>query len=512
MTLSIMDIVNMPELGTRILSGRAGAGRPVRWAHVCELADPTEWLGEGDLLMTTGLGIPRDPSAQRLYATALAQAGLAGMMIGKDMQAPADLGALRQAADELGFPVLMTDYGVPFASVTRAVIDAQRAEEFARRTAITRVYASARLAIEGIALPDLLARLAQDVGAELVLWEPQTRQPWLPRGAVLPDRLHEALARQKPDASHTQPTVRRLALADGEALAIALPSRRKCLLLAFRRGRDLLDYSLLNHIAAVLGIALERLHVENERAMRQGAELLDDLLNQRLTRQQAGKRLAQSGIRLETAHLAIARRGGLSLSDWAALFERCETPLLLSPQGDGLMLLIPAGTTAAAAALIDASIGLSAPVGYFERLAEALREARLALTHADAARPLVLYADVADILPWLPQNLDEARETFRRVLGPLAAHDDQSRAALLPTLKAFLEENRSWQAAAARLHIHKASLTYRIRKIEALTGRSFSSTGDVAALWLALQAAEILGLPGAAGRSPQSPKRTPDHG
>ena len=32
----------------------------VLWAHVCELADPTQWLGEGDLLMTTGIGIPAE--------------------------------------------------------------------------------------------------------------------------------------------------------------------------------------------------------------------------------------------------------------------------------------------------------------------------------------------------------------------------------------------------------------------------------------------------------------------
>lgn len=511
MTLSIMDIVNMPELGTRLLSGAAGAGRLVRWAHVCELADPTEWLGEGDLLMTTGLGIPRDGQAQRDYARALAQAGLAGMMIGENMQAPADLHALQDTAEDLGFPVLMTEYGVPFASVTRAVIDAQRAEEFERRNAITRIYASARLAIEGMGLDALLARLSADVRADLILWDPQAQQVWLPRDCDLPAQLHDMLRQQKPDAGKAQPLVRRFALEDGEMLGVLIPSRRRCVLLAHRRGRDLLDYSLLNHISAVLGIAMERRQVEHERAIRLGSELLEDLLNQRLTRQQAGKRLAQFGMRLDGAHMAVARRGGLSLPEGAVLFERWDRPLLLSPQGTELFLLLPAGSAEGVQAILGADMGLSAPVGYFERLAESLREARLAVTHADAGQPLVAYADVADNLPWLPQNLDEARETFRRVLGPLAEHDEESRAALLHTLKVFLEQNRSWKEAAARLNIHKASLTYRIRRIEALTGRSLSSTADVAALWLALQAAEILGLPQVAGRKPDAKKRISPH-
>ncbi|RJL12327.1 PucR family transcriptional regulator [Paracoccus siganidrum] len=495
MSLRIADIIDIPELRTRLLSGSEGAGRLVRWAHVCELPDPTEWLGEGDLLMTTGIGIPADPAAQRRYVEALAQAGLSGMMIGEDMQAPADLRALRDRAGELGFPVLMTHYGVPFASVTRAVIDARRSEEFERSQAIARIYVSARIAIEGIDLEALLHRLEEDVQARLMLWDPQTQQPWLPRGRELPEKLGEALRQQKLDPPHSQPMVRRYPLEEGEVLGIGIPSRRKCVLLVRRSGRDVLDYGLLNHLSAVLGIALERLHVENERAIRLGSELLEDLLNNRLTRQQAGKRLAPFGIALDSAHLAVARRGGLSLPDWAALFERSDAPVLLCPQGDELWLLLPEDSAPAVQAVLEAGMGLSDQVGYFERLAEAFSEARLAAAHAGADRPVVFYAQIADKLPWLPQNLDEARETFRRVLGNLAEHDEESRASLLYTLKIFLEQNRSWQATAEKLHIHKTSLTYRIRRIEALTGRSLGNTGDVVALWLALQAAEILGLP-----------------
>ena len=90
-------------------------------------------------------------------------------------------------------------------------------------------------------------------------------------------------------------------------------------------------------------------------------------------------------------------------------------------------------------------------------------------------RPVVHHAQIADRLPWLPQSIEEARDTFRRILGPVAAHDEQSNARLLHTLRVFLEQNRSWQAAAGVLHIHKTSLTYRIRRVEELTGRSLST-------------------------------------
>jgi len=510
-----MDIVNMPELRTRLLCGSEGSERLVRWAHVCELPDPTEWLGEGDLLMTTGIGIPKNSGAQGRYVESLAQAGLAGMMIGENMQAPDDLQVLQDTAERLGFPVLMTHYGVPFASVTRAVVDTQKNEELERRNAITRIYISARMAIEGFELEFLLHRLEEDVQAELVLWDPLTRQPWLPKEASLPEKLLKALEHQIPDVADSQPVVRRYALEDGEVFGISIPSRRKCVLLARRDGKGFLDYSLLSHITAVFGLALERRHAEKERFFRAGSELLDDLLHDRLSRQQASKRLTQFGIPLDTAHMVVVRRGGLSLADCVMLFGRSDISVLLHPQGEELLLLSPPGSASTVHDLLEANLGLSDQIGYAERLPEALREARLAVAHADSDKRVVFYADVADKLPWLPQNLDEAREIFRRVLGNVAEHDEESRASLLYTLKIFLEQNRSWQTTAAKLHIHKTSLTYRIRRIEALTGRSLNNTPDVTALWLALQAAEILGLPQITGKNtekekggPQAPKRT----
>ncbi|MCD2180324.1 PucR family transcriptional regulator [Rhizobium sp. C1] len=494
MPLRIMDIINTPELRSRVVSGEQGLDRIVRWAHVCELADPTKWLGDGDLLMTTGIGIPADPGAQSRYVESLAKAGLAGMMIGENMQAPSDLEALRKTAEQLGFPLLLTHYGVPFASVTKAVVDATRLEEFERRNAIARVCISARMAIEGLDLEALLRRLEKDVHADLYLWDPQAQELWLPRQVELPEKLREALCQQKPDSQDSQLVVRRHALEDGEVLAISIPSRRGYVMLARRAGQDYLDYSLVNYMSAVLGIALERLHVESERALRAGSELMDDLLNARLSPRQATKRLESFNIELETAHLAVTARGRLQFAEWALLFERLDAPFLLSPQGDELLLLLPAESAQAIQDALGSPMGLSDPIDQTDRLTEAIREARLALAHTNPGQLVVLHERVVDRLPWLPQNLDEATQTFRHVLGNLADHDEESRASLLYTLKIFLEQNRSWQSTAEKLHIHKTSLTYRVRRIEALTERSLNSTADVTALWLALQAGEILGL------------------
>ncbi len=180
MPQSIRHLIALPELRSRLLSGAGGLDRPVRWAHVCELDDPTEWLGEGDLLMTTGLGIPSEAERQRRYVRRLAEAGLAGMMIGENMEAPSDLDALRETAEALGFPLILTHYGVPFAAVTRAIVDAGQKDEYERRNALARIYESARLSMQGLGLPALLQRLGKDVRSSLYLIVPDTLAAWRP--------------------------------------------------------------------------------------------------------------------------------------------------------------------------------------------------------------------------------------------------------------------------------------------------------------------------------------------
>ena len=89
------------------------------------------------------------------------------------------------------------------------------------------------------------------------------------------------------------------------------------------------------------------------------------------------------------------------------------------------------------------------------------KEARWALGVAEAEnRMLVRYGEQTALL--LPQSVTEAQALVSRILGPLIAHDTEHGTAYVDTLRAVLRHNRSWQLAAAELHIHKQTLGYRI--------------------------------------------------
>lgn len=489
MPFCIQDILDNATLRTRVLAGSAGSTRALRWAHVCELTDPSEWLGEGDLLMTTGMGIPKAPQEQTTYLQRLYLARVAGIMIGENMLAPGDLSALLDAADASGIPVLMTHYSVPFSAVTRAIIDATRQEEHERRSAVARVYESARIGLQGLGLPGLLKRLAVDTRSELYLFDALSLEPWQTGITQLPPAWRGALAKRRDIGD----SVSRCHAEGKDGLVMALPSLARCKILAI--GSTLIDYGLLHHLVAVLGIELERIQADHQRLLRIGSELLDDLIQVRISEQAASERLVQLDCPAQLACIACARPTQALPAHWQEGIRRNGVNMLIRSQGNEVIVLLANGAYAGELqAQLGCSVGVSDPLDKPSRTTEALREARLALAHCTDGRPLVEYVNAQDEQSWLPASLQEAERVHRRILGSLIDYDAQQGGQLQRTLRVFLELNRSWQKASERLNVHKQTLVYRVRRIEEVTGRSLDSTEDVTLLWIALRAAQIAGI------------------
>lgn len=82
---------------------------------------------------------------------------------------------------------------------------------------------------------------------------------------------------------------------------------------------------------------------------------------------------------------------------------------------------------------------------------------------------VVLYRDLA--VPALASVDSELAATFvHRVLGPLAGTDDAAQRAA-EALSIYLDESRSRTKAAARLHVHPNTVTYRVQQAERILGR-----------------------------------------
>ncbi len=129
--------------------------------------------------------------------------------------------------------------------------------------------------------------------------------------------------------------------------------------------------------------------------------------------------------------------------------------------------------------------------------AAAYRVARGALMLRRAARPGGL-VDVRDLglAALLLENgtPDTLRRFARNLLRPVVANDALRGGDLVPTLRVWLAEGCSTQATAQTLVIHPNTVSYRLARIEQLTGRSLRKIDTRLDLQVALTVRDIVRL------------------
>ena len=138
--------------------------------------------------------------------------------------------------------------------------------------------------------------------------------------------------------------------------------------------------------------------------------------------------------------------------------------------------------------------GVSEPYSGLEHTPAAVRQARLArVTATTGGREVVRFGHVP-IGVLLASATEAATGVAQAILGPVLALPSQEAGLLLGTLKIWFEEDGATSTAAQRLHVHRNTVRYRLRRVEELTGRSLTRPAGVAELHLALEASRILHL------------------
>ncbi|NJC71444.1 hypothetical protein HC031_17220 [Planosporangium thailandense] len=497
MAITVRELVGVPSLGTRVVAGAAGLDRRISWAHVCELPEPWQWLGDGELLMTTGIGVPADAKSQADYVTELSAAGVVGIAIGDRMKSPDLHTEMFAAADSAGLPLLLTQAEVPFVALARAVANANAREEQARLATTERLYQHMRSLSQVDETPRLLAGLGVELGASLTLVSPGATI-----GAGGGDAASPAVAAALAQLASAQPRPGSavIRLQDG-ALAVRLPGLQATTLVAVPLPGHLLDIGLVQHAAAVVSAQRSAATAGRERARRLGTSLLARMIDGSIDSAMALDELVERRLGGRRVVAVTAVDGG-SDAVWADLHHRFDDagiPNALLSRGRLHVALLPEHEEALTV-LVDAlppsaRVGVSGPIDRVADTRAALLQATWALHQLrDSDRRLGRYASDRQFSGFLPTTLADCEEAARRCLGPLLAYDEAKGSQLVLSLRVFLEENRSWTRAASRLYVHKQTLVYRMDRVEELTGRKLSSTSDVAELWMALQAAMAAGL------------------
>ncbi|MDP9792226.1 purine catabolism regulator [Catenuloplanes nepalensis] len=117
-----------------VLAGAALLDTPVRWVHVAEVPDIATLLRGGELVLSTGIGLPPSDDALCGFVAALAEVGAAGLVIelGRGRFASSLPRAMISEAARRSLPLIELRRTVRFVRITEAVhaliVDAQLTE------------------------------------------------------------------------------------------------------------------------------------------------------------------------------------------------------------------------------------------------------------------------------------------------------------------------------------------------------------------------------------------------
>ncbi|WP_017591815.1 PucR family transcriptional regulator [Nocardiopsis potens] len=531
------ELLSLPRLRLRVLSGGDQSDLPIRWAYTTDLLEPARYLSGGELVLT-GMMWHTRPEDSETFVASLVEAGAVALGAGTALgEIPDDL---VRACERHGMPLVEVPTETSFGAVTEEVLRLLNRNRF---TTITERHDRHRRFIAEVAagadFPEVFAHAADQAGMNAWVVSSTGRAV-----AAAGPELGEDTRLEIAHRALTAPSFPREVHAPGEApprVLTVLPVQTReshplarWLLVCAGDHRSWAEeaHETAAELSSIAVLARSR---EEERALNDArhAEGLPRLLT--------GHRMEEAAALLRAG--GMADPGGAPLVAVSAelspeprlpdLARRVIIELLAGRPdtvvtGDGDVLAVAAvgdggdrgdggggdgssggggdgggaeslraelerGARALEPGLTDyrLAVGVGCTARPLDDLRGAAAEARHArrLARLRGGRAQVVAGDEIDTHELLLASVpEEIRDSYReRLLGPLLAYDRDHRSDLVETLERFLEHSGSWQRCANAMHVHVNTLRYRIGRVEELTGRDLGRLDHRVDLFLALR-------------------------
>ncbi|GGP11127.1 PucR family transcriptional regulator [Nonomuraea glycinis] len=521
------------RMGLRPVAG--GLDTVVRWVAVSELEDPAPFLEGDELLLTTGIRLGDDFSG---YVARLVARGVAGLGFGVGLTHEEIPAALVAAAEQAGLPLLEVPRETPFIAIGKLVSELLAAEQYDE---ITRAFAAqgrlTRAALRPEGTHAVIDRLAKETGGWAILLDEsgQVRHttPGADADAVTAEitRLLTTGRTAWGAASGIRGSGRRfpasLALAGPDEHVVVQPlgggSRpRGFFAVGAARPFSPVAHTVVNAAGSLLTLALEQggAHLEAERRLR------DAVLRLLLSGapgavEEARAVLGPLGARLPEEPFVVLAVGEEALEqvEAVAFAARLDPAGEAVPPADGpsgplagerqagsgpagragqvggesalgarrragVAVLVAEGVGMEVAETVGVAVGVSSPCDY-RTLRGGVEQACRA--YGGSRGGVVFFGALAGQGLMALLEPAAARAFSAALLAPLVAYG--TRADLMASLRAYLDSNGHWDAAAQRLGVHRHTLRYRMKRVSELLGCDLDDPGVRAELWFALEAA-----------------------
>lgn len=474
--ITVNELVAHKTLELSYKAGTQGGGRFINWAHAVDLPDPWNWVSAGNLVMTTGAGIPVDAEEQVEWITKLIASNASALVITPCSDAATLTVDLLDIADKHNFPILVAHIKVKLACIARIVIESSMNTRRDLLEAGHKLFQAYAMSLhESLELSERLENLG-------------CRQSW--HMVVNDIRSHQTIAASSKELKipdNLQP--------------LDVPGRSHALLYLWHHDeKALIDPLLAHYLNGLIGIEMERQMIECDHQRQEGEKLFKDILSGDVDYLATKAILMRRNLENPLVNLAIEVENSTkwTIGDihYHPIF-RNSFPLILAGQPDLINLpdnedLIGAVVEAFGPAT---KIGVSQPVTPAAGFVESIRQAKIALSQAkENSCNIIRYGSEGQIVSLFPKTVSETRDFVEHFLGKLIDYDKQNHTSLLQTLDRFIAQDCNWKAAAYVLGIHRQTLIYRIHLIEQLTGLKPNSSQGTATFWLALKAGKTAGI------------------
>ncbi len=521
-----LDLSSVRAGVPEVLAGDAGLDAEIQWVHAGEVANMATMLSGGELLLTTGMGLTGGAISQRRFIAALAERGVAGLVIELGTTFGRLPNTLVAEAERRGLPLIVFHREVPFVEITKAVHEEliggqlrmiRRADEFSQHFS--------ELLLDGAGIPEVLDDLAASVDNPVFLVGAE-------RGVLhhACGGLEEAEVLIGWEAAETglekAPRMIATPLRGCENRGISLVA------LEMREAVDPIGRIALERAAHAIAFAFTFGEAEGRLEERARSDFFVALLEQGLHESEIAERAARRGFcpkageRLLPLVLVRSRRrrsASSKAADWRRIWRLVDKELTTKgisilagtqaeDQGMIFLLAMPARSERERAAeLLARIIGSAADhvlgaedavvlcagaavanwTAAREELERTLEAASSAAATSSAVWCDVTVPDVNRLL-WALSGHDSLQRFVDDRLSAILEHDSNRRSELLETLEAYCEHGGRKTETARALHLQRQSLYHRLNRIEQLIGGSLSDQDDRFGLHLALRARRFM--------------------
>ncbi|MGJ3192920.1 PucR family transcriptional regulator [Paenarthrobacter sp. FR1] len=474
---------------------------PVSWVHSSDLDDPTPFLDPGQLLLTDGTQFSVDDASGSLYSEyveRLVKHGISGLGFATQVIHGVLPPGLEDACRQQGLPLLEVPDRTPFIAVIRFVADWLAREQHARSEwSLQAQRAIARAALRPDGLRSILAELERQLHGWVALFDAAGNHILMPHNRPVPSALmpgvKEAVTKALDQGSRS---VSQLTV-DGEQVTLQTLGRRHylrgVLVLGAIEPLDPARTDIINSVIALASLALEQTRTLDTARRHLRAGVFEQLLAgstdvaERTARQVWG-RLPAEPLVVTVAHQP--GQGQNLLEALELLSDDHRGAVFYAQRDQNVVVLAGAALQDKVAVLLErygAAAGASGEASFAD-LARALREGERALQRAvELSRPHVAFDQISEggMLGLLRR--DDAGSVARRLVDPLAKHDEREQTQLLPTVTAWLRNNCVWDKTARELGIHRHTLRNRIDAAGSVLGLNLDSLRDKLELFAAVE-------------------------